>query len=158
METTNKFNPVSPDCEIVSSRIFNYSGKDLFNAWTDPNRLKNWWGPKGFTNTFHEFDLRPGGKWSFIMHGPDGKNYPNECVFVKIVEPELLVWNHLSNPKFQIIATFEELSNDETKVTFRMIFSTPEECNQVKVYAIEKNEENFDRLEMELRKDEFLYI
>ena len=158
MDTTNKIDPVSPDCEIVSTRIFHYSREQVFNAWTDPNRLKNWWGPKGFTNTFHEFDLRPGGKWSFIMHGPDGVNYPNKSVFVKIEEPELLVFNHLSDHKFQIVAAFEELSNDETKVTFRMIFSTPEECIRTKTYAVEKNEENFDRLDAELRKDEFLYI
>lgn len=158
MESTEKINPVSPECEIVSTRIFNYSRELVFNAWTDPDRLKNWWGPKGFTNTFHEFDLRPGGKWSFIMHGPDGVNYPNESVFVEIIEPELLIWNHLSNPKFQFNVTFEELPEFETKIIFKMIFGTPEECKNVKIYAVEKNEENFDRLEAELRKDEFLYV
>jgi uncharacterized protein YndB with AHSA1/START domain len=58
----------------------------------DPNHLKNWWGPKGFTNTFNEFDLRPGGKWSFVMHGPDKGNYVNECEFVKIEKPKLIAW------------------------------------------------------------------
>lgn len=149
---------VSPDCEIVSTRNFTYSRKLVYNAWTDPNRLKNWWGPKGFTNTFHEFDLRPGGKWSFIMHGPDGVNYPNESVFVEITEPELIILNHVNNPKFQIVATFEELADNNTKLTFRMIFDTPELCQQVKIYAVEKNEENFDRLETELRKNDFLYV
>jgi uncharacterized protein YndB with AHSA1/START domain len=158
MGTSEKINSISPDCEIVSTRNFNYSRNQIFNAWTDPDRLKNWWGPKGFTNTFHEFDLRPGGKWSFIMHGPDGVNYPNESIFVEIIEPELLVFNHISNPKFQIVSTFDEVPDDRTKVTFRMIFETPELCSQVKVYAVEKNEENFDRLEVELRKDEFLYL
>jgi len=158
MDTTNQINPVSPDREIVSTRIFNYSRELVFNAWTDPNRLKNWWGPKGFTNTFHEFDLRPGGKWSFIMHGPDGVNYPNESIFVEILKPELIVFNHVTNPKFQIVATFKEILEDHTIVTFRMIFATSELCSHVKTYAVEKNEENFDRLEAELRKDEFLYI
>jgi uncharacterized protein YndB with AHSA1/START domain len=158
METSDKIKTVSLDHEFVSTRIFNDPQDLVFNAWTDPNRLKNWWGPKGFTNTFHEFDLRPGGKWSFIMHGPDGINYPNESIFVEIIEPELIVLNHVTNPKFQIVATFEEVPEDRTKVTFRMIFGTPELCNQVKSYAVEKNEENFDRLEAELRKDEFLYV
>jgi len=158
MNTSGKINPVSPDCEIVSTRNFTYSREQVFNAWTDPNRLKNWWGPKGFTNTFHKFDLRPGGKWSFIMHGPDGVNYPNESIFVKIIEPELIILNHVNNPKFQIVATFEEILEDNTKLTFRMIFDTLELCRQVKIYAVEKNEENFDRLEVELRKDEFLYL
>ena len=80
METTDKINSVSPDCEIVSIRNFTYSREQVFNAWTDPNRLKNWWGPKGFTNTFHEFDLRPGGKWSFIMHGPDDDSGYAVCI------------------------------------------------------------------------------
>lgn len=66
--------------------------------------------------------------------------------------------NLVSNPKFQIIATFEEILENNTKVTFRMIFGTPELCSHVKTYAVEKNEENFDRLEAELRKDEFLYV
>jgi uncharacterized protein YndB with AHSA1/START domain len=158
MGTLHQLDSVSPDCIITSIRNFNYSREQLFNAWTDPNRLKNWWGPKGFTNTFHEFDLRPGGKWSFIMHGPDGVNYPNESVFVEIVQPKRIVLNHLSNPKFQVFATFEKLMEDLTKLTFRMIFATPELCSHVKTYAVEKNEENFDRLEAELRRDEFLYI
>ncbi len=158
MGTSDKINSVSPDCEIVSTRIFNDPRDLVFNAWTDPNRLKNWWGPKGFTNTFHEYDLRPGGKWSFIMHGPDGVNYPNESIFIEIIEPELIVFKHVTNPKFQIVATFEEVPDDRTKLTFRMIFGTPELCSQVKIYAVEKNEENFDRLEKELRRDEFLYI
>jgi uncharacterized protein YndB with AHSA1/START domain len=158
METSEQINSVSPDCEIVSTRNFNYSRELVFNAWTDPTRLKNWWGPKGFSNTFHEFDLRPGGKWSFIMHGPDGVNYPNESVFVEIIEPELIILNHVNNPKFQIVATFEQILEDHTKLTFRMIFDTPELCSQVKTYAVEKNEENFDRLETELRKNDFLYV
>lgn len=77
----------TPDCEIVSSRIFHAPRGLVFSAWTDPNHLKNWWGPAGFTNTFTGFDLRPGGKWSFIMHGRDKGNYPNECEFINIEEP-----------------------------------------------------------------------
>lgn len=52
----------TPECEIVSSRIVDASQELVFSAWTDPNHLKNWWGPAGFTNTFNKFDLRPGGK------------------------------------------------------------------------------------------------
>ena len=58
---------VSPDCEIVNSRVINFSRDLIFRAWTDPYHLKNWWGPKGFTNTFSEFDLRPGGTWKFVI-------------------------------------------------------------------------------------------
>jgi len=158
MEARNNITSSSPDCEIESIRNFNYTREAIFNAWTDPNQLKNWWGPNGFTNTFHEFDLRPGGKWSFTMHGPDGKNYPNESIFVEIIKPELIVFNHITNPKFQVVATFEEDHNDTTKLTFRMIFDTPELCSLVKLYAVEKNEENFDRLEVELQNNYFFYV
>jgi uncharacterized protein YndB with AHSA1/START domain len=142
----------TPDCEIVTTRIMNFSIDLCFKAWTDPNHLKNWWGPKGFTNTFNEFDLRPGGKWSFIMHGPDKGNYPNEVEFVKIDKPNLIAWKRHSKPLFKILTTFEEVSSDKTKIVFKMIFDTAEECNKLKPFVVDKNEENFDRLETELEK------
>ena len=142
----------NPDCTIVSTRTFNAAIEEVFRAWTEPAHLKNWWGPKGFTNTFKEYDLRPGGKWSFIMHGPDEGNYANECVFIKIDKPNLISWNRLSNPIFQVAASFEELPGGKTKVIFRMIFSSVKEYETIKKFAPAKNEENFDRLESELEK------
>jgi len=138
--------------EVVTTRVLNFPRQSVYKAWTDPNQLQNWWGPKGFTNTFHEFDLRAGGKWRFIMHGPDQKDYLNESEFVEIVEPELLVFNHLSNPVFQVRTEFKELTSVSTKVTFRMIFNSQELFDALKNYVPEKNEENFDRLEVELQK------
>ena len=142
----------SPDCEIVTTRIFKAPRKLVYKAWTDPDHLKNWWGPKGFTNTFNEFDLRVGGKWSFIMHGPEKGNYHNECTFAVIREPELLVWDRQSKPIFQVEVVFEEMGENETKVTFKQKFKTAEECNKIKTHVPEKNEENMDRLENELKK------
>ncbi len=142
----------TPDCEIVSSRIVNTAREIVFTAWTDPNHLKNWWGPAGFTNTFNEFDLRPGGKWRFIMHGPDKGNYPNECEFIKIDRPALIAWQRISKPIFQVLATFEEVAAGKTKVIFKMLFTSADECNKLKKFVVDKNEENFDRLENELTK------
>lgn len=142
----------TPECEIVSSRIVPASRELVFTAWTDPNHLKKWWGPTGFTNTFNKFDLRPGGKWSFIMHGPDKGNYHNECEFVKIEKPSLIAWKRHSKPLFQVVATFEEITSEQTNIVFRMIFDSPEECNKLKPFVVDKNEENFDRLEKELLK------
>jgi uncharacterized protein YndB with AHSA1/START domain len=122
----------------------------VFNAWTDPVHLANWWGPAGFTNTFEEFDLRPGGKWRFVMHGPDKGNYANECVFIKIEKPVLIAWYRLTQPLFQVVASFEAIANDRTKIVFKMLFETAADCNKVKSFAPVKNEENFDRLENEL--------
>jgi hypothetical protein len=149
---TTAFIAATPDCEIVSSRIVTASRDFVFKAWTDPNHLKNWWGPKGFTNTFNEFDLRPGGKWSFIMHGPDKGNYNNEVEFIRIDKPSLIAWKRFSKPLFQVVATFEEVSPNQTKIVFRMIFDTAGACNKLKPFVVDKNEENFDRLENELTK------
>ncbi|RZJ52231.1 MAG: ATPase, partial [Flavobacterium sp.] len=61
----------TPESEIVTSRILNFPQEIVFEAWKNPEHLKNWWGPNGFTNTFYEFDFREGGKWTFTMHGPE---------------------------------------------------------------------------------------
>ena len=149
---TSEILTTTPESEIVSTRIFNYSRELLFKAWSDPEHLKNWWGPNGFTNTFNEFDFRVGGKWSFIMHGPDKGNYTNECEFIKIEQPQLIVWKRYSKPLFQIMATFHEIDNEHTKLVFKMLFETAEECAKLRPYVVDKNEENFDRLEVELAK------
>ncbi|PXY44698.1 SRPBCC family protein [Flavobacterium hydrophilum] len=141
-----------PENEIVSTRIINFPKELVYSAWTEPKHLKNWWGPKGFTNTFNEFDLRPGGKWSFIMHGPDKGNYANECEFLKVEKPDFLSWKRFSKPLFQVAVSFEKVSDNQTKIVFKMIFDTPEECNKLKPYVVDKNEENFDKLETELSK------
>ena len=113
-----------PECEIVTTRIMNFPINLCFKAWTDPNHLKNWWGPAGFTNTFNEFDFRVGGKWSFTMHGPDKGNYANECEFIKIEEPSLIAWKRYSKPLFQVVATFDELPENKTKLVFKMLFKS----------------------------------
>lgn len=141
-----------PESEVITVRTFKASQALTFEAWTNPDHLKNWWGPNGFTNTFHVFDLKPGGKWSFIMHGPEGKDYPNESTFILIDKPARLVFNHDSNPKFQVEATFDVITPTTTKVTFRMKFKTVEECNKLRAFVTEKNEENFDRLGVELER------
>lgn len=149
---TSEIISTTPDCEIVTSRIVNAPIEIAYKAWTDPNHLKNWWGPTGFTNTFNEFDLREGGKWSFIMHGPDKGNYANECEFIKIDKPNLIAWKRHSKPLFQVVATFDVVSSNKTKVIFKMLFNSAEECNKLKPFVIDKNEENMDRLENELLK------
>lgn len=149
---TTEIIKTTPDCEIVSSRIFNFSRELAFRAWSEPEHLKNWWGPAGFTNTFNEFDFRVGGKWSFIMHGPEQGNYPNECEFIKIEKPSIIAWKRFSKPHFQVLATFEELSDDKTKIVFKMLFNSAEECGKLKPFVVDKNEENFDKLEVELKK------
>ncbi|MBW7455474.1 SRPBCC family protein [Paenibacillus sepulcri] len=130
--------------ESVHTRIIDAPRENVFSAWTTPELLAEWWGPKGFTNTFQEIDIRPGGHWKFMMHGPDGKNYPNECIFLEISSPERIILRHVA-PRFQIIADFENL-NGKTRITFNQRFETAEELNKLKHIVGQANEENLDRL------------
>ena len=139
------------DREIVTKRLLKAPRELVFRAWTDPEHLARWWGPKGFTNTFHEFDPRPGGTWKFVMHGPDGTDFKNKCVFVEIMKPERIVFDHVTGPRFRATAAFAEQAG-KTAVTFRMLFDTAAECARVKAYAADANEQNFDRLESELAR------
>ena len=147
--TTELFSS-TPDTEIVSTRIFNFHRELVFKAWSNPDHLQKWWGPAGFTNTFQEFDFQIGGKWRFNMHGPDKGNYKNECEFLKIESPSLIAWKRHTQPYFKVLVTFEEINEFQTKIVFKMLFETAEECNKVKRFVVDKNEENFDKLENEL--------
>ena len=84
------------------------------------------------------------------MHGPDKGNYANECTFIKIEKPSIIAWQRISKPIFQVLATFDEVDPDQTKVVFKMLFNSAEECNKLKGFVVDKNEENFDRLEREI--------
>ena len=137
---------LNPDQEIVTVRMLDFPKEKVFEAWSNPDQLKVWWGPKGFSNTFELFDFRPGGQWKFVMHGPEKGNYKNECEFLEIDEPDLIYWKRLTQPLFQVCATFEEIEKGKTKLTFRMIFDSVEACNKIKPFALDKNEENFDKL------------
>ncbi len=137
--------------EIVSARTFNHPVNEVYQAWANPELLKQWWGPKGFTNTFHEHDLRPGGRWLFTMHGPEKGNYENACTFAEIRPNEFLSWTRQSQPYFNVEVLFEPVSANETKVVFKMIFDDEKLYNTINNFAPEKNEENFDKLEQVLQ-------
>jgi uncharacterized protein YndB with AHSA1/START domain len=81
----------APIRELVITRVFDAPRKLVFKAWTEPERLKRWWGPNGFTNAVCEIDPRPGGTVRIHMRGPDGTVYPNQGVVQEIVPPERLV-------------------------------------------------------------------
>lgn len=74
----------SSEREIVNSRFIPASPELIFQALRDPACLARWWGPKGFRNTFHEFDFKAGGVWRYEMHGPDGADYSNRSVFEEV--------------------------------------------------------------------------
>jgi uncharacterized protein YndB with AHSA1/START domain len=137
---------VTADREIVSSRVFNAPRAEVFDAWIDPAKLARWWGPKDFTNEFEVFDPRPGGAWRFTMRAPDGTAYPQHSVFVEIVPRERIVFDHKPPHAYRGVVIFES-QGSRTKVTYRMIHETAEECERVKEFVVPGNEQNFDRLE-----------
>jgi uncharacterized protein YndB with AHSA1/START domain len=139
------------DREIVTARLIDAPRERVFEAFADPDRLTRWWGPKGFTSTFREFDLRPGGYWRFVLHGPNGADYQNESVFVEIVKPERIVLDHVSPPQFQLTLTLDDQAG-ETAIGWRMRIETAEQCAKVKIFAVDANEQNLDRLEAELAR------
>lgn len=86
------------------------------------------------------------------MHGPDKGNYNNEVEFIETEQPNFIYWKRHSKPLFSVAVSFEEISDQSTRVTFRMIFDTEEESEKLRKFVVDKNEENFDRLEQELQK------
>ena len=131
--------------EIISTRIFDASRECLFAAFSIPDQLAEWWGPKGFTNTFNEFDFRAGGDWKFTMHGPDGKDYANHTRFIEIVPAERIVYEHTA-PHFRMTITLADAGTG-AHMTWCMQFETAEICERFKPICVPANEENFDRLE-----------
>ena len=85
---------------LSTGRVIPASPDAVFDAFRDPARLARWWGPDGFTNTFEVFEFRPGGRWSFAMHGPNGATYPNESEFASVVPGREVVVRHLSGPRW----------------------------------------------------------
>lgn len=137
--------------EIVSSRVFDAPVELVWKAWSTPEILKVWWGPKGFTNDFYHFEFKTGGEWQFDMIGPDGKRYKNHSIYREIKPNELIVLEHLSGPYYFATIKFEKLGS-KTKLTWNMVFESQDAFNSIKDIAVQGNTENFDRLEEQLKK------
>ncbi|RYC51376.1 SRPBCC family protein [Flagellimonas olearia] len=96
----------------------------VWEVWTNPEHIAQWWGPDGFTNTIQQMDLREGGEWKLTMHGPDGTNYPNQSIFKEIVPHERIVFEHF-NPHFITTIVFEP-NGEETHMSWTAVFDTEE--------------------------------
>jgi len=74
------------------TRVFDAPRELVWKAWTEPERVKRWWGPKGFTAPFCKIDLRVGGVFLYCMRSPDGKDYWSTGVYHEVVKPERIVY------------------------------------------------------------------
>lgn len=88
MSNNNNSTDARDDREIVITRVFNAPRELVWNVWTEPKHMEQWWGPKGFTTRVIELDLRPGGQWRFVMIGPDGTEYPIKGIFREVIPPK----------------------------------------------------------------------
>lgn len=138
----------APDSEreIVSTRIFPVQRERVFAAFSDAQQLSRWWGPKGFTSTFDHFDLRPGGTWRLILHGPDGRDYPNEKRFIEVAAPERIVCEHVDPVHHFVMTMIFTEREGGTALAWRMLFDTADHVVTLKKVIAEANEQNFDRL------------
>ena len=123
--------------ELVITRIFDAPRKMVWKAWTEPERMKRWWGPKNFTAPVIKIDFRIGGKYLYCMRSPEGQDFWSTGVYREIVEPERIVYtDSFSDEKgtpvppsyygisgdwpaeFLVILTFEE-HEGKTKMTLK---------------------------------------
>lgn len=139
------------DREIKITREFDFPRELVFGAYTDPDKIGQWWGPNGFTTTTHSMDFSVGGKWEYTMHGPDGTDYPNWVLYKEIISPEQIVYDHggeIGEPAhFKTTLLFEDLGG-RTRLTLRMVFPTKEARDKtVEFGAIEGGNQTLNRLE-----------
>jgi uncharacterized protein YndB with AHSA1/START domain len=142
--------------EFGAERLIDAPRELVFKVFTDPGHLEKWWGPKGFRNTIHGLDLRPGGQWRHTMHGPDGTDYPNLSTYLDVRPPHRLVYllgtGEPGDPRqFRSTVTFEDRGG-KTLLTLRGRFLTAATRDQVlkEVGAMEGLKGTLDRLEAHL--------
>jgi uncharacterized protein YndB with AHSA1/START domain len=144
MAATSNLDLASDAAAITGVREFDAPRELVFEAFTDPKHLSQWWGPEGFTTTTQSFDMRPGGVWRFVMHGPDGRDYENRVTFEQVVRPERIAWRHgggddVEPVQFQTTVTFEDIGGGRTRLTWRGVFpSAAERARVIKEYGADK--------------------
>jgi uncharacterized protein YndB with AHSA1/START domain len=143
--------------EFVMERLFDAPRELVWQAWTKPEHLVHWWGPKGWTLPVCKIDFRPGGIWHYCMRGPAGEESWGKAVYREIVEPERIVYldtfadeegNPVEGmPEMVITVTFEALEG-KTKVTAHAQFASAADLESVLAMGmVEGLTQTWDRLE-----------
>jgi uncharacterized protein YndB with AHSA1/START domain len=140
--------------EISNEKVFDAPRELVWKAWTDPDHIRHWWGPIGFTTTTAQFEFKPGGQWIHTMHGPDGTDYPNEITYKVIDEPSRIEYEHGGCPLFYTTVIFEDLG-DKTRLSMTMLFNSTEDRDETaqRYGAIEGLEQTLGRLREYLGKN-----
>jgi uncharacterized protein YndB with AHSA1/START domain len=136
--------------ELYITRIYDAPVKMVWDAWVDPKQVAKWWGPRGFTLTTVSKDVKPGGRWIYTMHGPDGTDYPNNTLFHEVEKYSKLVYDHGANdhqpPLFKVTVLFSE-TNGKTKMDMTMALATPEAAQEIKKFIKQAGgDSTWDRL------------
>jgi uncharacterized protein YndB with AHSA1/START domain len=139
------------DRELIITRKLNAPVKLVWEVWTKPEHIANWWGPDGFTNTISKMDVVPGGEWDLVMHGPDGTDYKNKSIFKEIIRYKKIVYEHVSGPRFLATIRFEA-QGEQTLLTWHMLFETAEEfIRTVKTFRADEGlKQNVEKLSVYL--------
>ncbi len=142
---------VTADREIVISRVIDAPPQLVFDAFTEVRHLSRWWGPEGFTTTTRAFEFRIGGEWVFVMHGPNGTDYPEWISWTEIAPNERITLQHgefRGDPNaFESVLTFEP-DGAATRIQMRTVFPTKEMRNQAveQYHAIEGGRQTLNNL------------
>lgn len=139
-------NTIVPSAVLSTGRLIHASPQRVFEAFEQPGMLARWWGPKDFTNTFERFEFKPGGRWTFVMHGPDGTDYPNENVFREIQPASKIVIEHVVQPHFRLTVMLSA-RGESTHLSWVQEFDSPETAAKLRHICEPANEQNLDRLE-----------
>jgi len=119
---------IASEREIVLTRVFDAPRELVWQAFTEPSRLAQWWGPRGFTTRTHRMELKVGGQWRFVMIGPDGREYENLITYIEIERPVRLHYRHggdreVEPVNFEVVVTFDNDGGPaRTRVTMRSLF------------------------------------
>lgn len=144
--------------ELKLTRVLNAPLSAVWDAWTDPAQIVQWWGPRGFTLTTHAKELRTGGFWNYTMHGPDGTDYHNITRYLDVVPKTKLVYDHgateTTPPLFRVTVTFSE-SKGKTRMDLTMALPSPEAAEETRKFIKKAGGDGtWDRLAEHVEKRE----
>jgi uncharacterized protein YndB with AHSA1/START domain len=136
----------NPNTAVGTERVLPATPRKVFAAFEQPDQLAQWWGPKDFTNTFDLFEFKPGGRWVFVMHGPNGTNYPNESVFREIQPDTRIVIEHVVKPWY-LLTVILAARGDKTHLTWIQEFESLAVAAAMRSLSGTANEQVLDRLQ-----------